>query len=598
MLTIDDFIATYSDPDDRLNNNIQQIVNHKKEFLELRTEPREARPSAPGQAYKHQLTVERLVSVWLNEILLLHEPGTGKTCSFSRVAEKVKFIHGLYDSSIDGAIVLVKGSTLKEEFKKQILCECTPGTYITQSIRETEDMSDLEDASKKRRAAINKSIKSWYTVLTYGEFVGKFAKPVTEPYTTRNKKVKNRIVRGKINELMTDEEITRHFSNKIFFIDEGHNLRTLQTSPIKNTYLAEETEKELSQGIAGSPDSAKVPENVVSGDIAQEEDIAAESESEQDRSVAQESLEETDGPDDDNDDLHIGGVQELEADADTREELGLGIEEQKKISEADFNKFIYTQIHRVFHLIVRSKKVVATATPMINEVSEIGELLNLLLPMNNQIPDDFPYQTATVDDLYKYCNGYISYVRTFETGAIPVYLGEPLKTDMIVEGAEKKSKKIEYKTYTVTNENNERVFVESQNNIVTSEMKYRKNSSGKLVGQLIKYRDLLETEKSAKFYIARRQASIFVFPDQSIGNRGFNKYCKPIIEKTDDYTMENELKRELYVYKKDKKTLDVDRSIENISIWSCKFAADIQAVIDNPTKKFYIYTEFIKIGAI
>ena len=86
---------------------------------------------------------------------------------------------------------------------------------------------------------------------------------------------------------------------------------------------------------------------------------------------------------------------------------------------------VYTEFHRLFHLIKRSKKILATATPMINNPKELLAHLNLLLPLNMQIQEDqFNWDTIKLEELYPYIRDKISFVRELDTGIELSYRGK------------------------------------------------------------------------------------------------------------------------------------------------------------------------------
>lgn len=59
----------------------------------------------------------------------------------------------------------------------------------------------------------------------------------------------------------------------------------------------------------------------------------------------------------------------------------------------------YHTIWRVLHLIRRSKIIISTATPMINEDVEIGSLMNLILPVNGILPEGYSVRNAPPNDI-------------------------------------------------------------------------------------------------------------------------------------------------------------------------------------------------------
>ena len=87
----------------------------------------------------------------------------------------------------------------------------------------------------------------------------------------------------------------------------------------------------------------------------------------------------------------------------------------------------YKYLFHFFHYIKYCKKILATATPMLNSISEIGKLMNLILPDDLQLPTsdkknqlelETIYQNMTLEEIEPYFRGRITYVRAFETGAI------------------------------------------------------------------------------------------------------------------------------------------------------------------------------------
>lgn len=68
------------------------------------------------------------------------------------------------------------------------------------------------------------------------------------------------------------------------------------------------------------------------------------------------------------------------------------------------------QMWRLSHLPLRTKVIGLSASLIINDVNEAIGTLNLILPIDRQIPDNSKIQNMTTDELAKYVNGYVSYV--------------------------------------------------------------------------------------------------------------------------------------------------------------------------------------------
>lgn len=183
-------------------------------------------------------------------------------------------------------------------------------------------------------------------------------------------------------------------------------------------------------------------------------------------------------------------------------------------SDEDINEkdkiMIYNSIWRAFHLVQRCKIFVITATPMINEVNEIAPMLNLLLPMNHQLPIDWDYRFVTLQQMEPYFRGLVTYVSSLETGAIPTYDGSSIPEVIheiqltppdwdappIVNGQKQELPQLVTKQY-------------------PSQMILHNSKMGDIQGYYYnKY-----SSDTSKFHLNARQASCFVFPDGSIGGK-------------------------------------------------------------------------------
>jgi hypothetical protein len=189
----------------------------------------------------------------------------------------------------------------------------------------------------------------------------------------------------------------------------------------------------------------------------------------------------------------------------------------------------YYTLWRVLHLARRCKIIISTATPMINDESEIGSLMNLILPLNGviphgydyrnapdndirvffpnipfdprtatpeqvapyfrgQFPVDYNFKTATLQDLEPFMRGRIGFIRAADTGAISEEQGIAQHGEYEVNGVRYQSQLVIY---------------------ATAMSKHQ--SDGYLAAKTaIRGHDEL--------FGAERQASNFVFPDGLWGN--------------------------------------------------------------------------------
>lgn len=208
-MDIIDFLPTYTEFDKDVETILgPDLVDttslyHKKEFHDFRLQAIEKRPEKPGEYMNHQIIMARFLSSYTpyNGILVMHEPGTGKTCVSVAVIEKIRS----EKSSFRGALILMKGKNLIENYKKELVEKCTDGRY---KINDDEDGDEKKvgydnpgslTANKVRRR-INKKLEKFYQFQTFETFSKQLSK-------------------------MSDKDIIKNYSNIVIVIDEAHHLR-------------------------------------------------------------------------------------------------------------------------------------------------------------------------------------------------------------------------------------------------------------------------------------------------------------------------------------------------------------------------------------
>ena len=269
----------------------------------------------------------------------------------------------------------------------------------------------------------------------------------------------------------------------------------------------------------------------------------------------------------------------------------LQIRETDKKAAKSEKGLTYSILHRLFHVVERSKFMLMTATPMINDPAEIAAIMNLLLPLNsstpnpnmpfgtNQLPMDIDYNQVTLQQVEPYFRGRISYVRSFDLPIKIQYVGSVIQADQTIAGKRIKSQQM---VYPVT---------------------MRDFQAAGYIRALI----LAPNEKRKPFNIRERQASNFVFPDGKSGSpsittivggvretkkldEAFNKYVKPAkifrsgktIDDPDNYTATPELNLWL---KDDNKFMDM----------SMDYATIFNIAHQRPGNVF-IYSDFLEGG--
>ena len=217
---LEDLLAYYPPHD---TPDIQTIFTSKKEFNELKSVPNEP-PPKKGEYYKHQKLIQRFMRA-VDKLLIIHEAGTGKTCTMLSVSEFYEImsrtLEGMSDSllrqgfPIKKTYIIVRNDILKDEFINQLVCTCTIGKYETSYVKEARD-------ERSRMTRIKKEIGRWYEVLTFREFSNRINQRIKEGVDARGKNI------YRIESKLSDEEIKLEFSNCLFFADEIHNLRNVE----------------------------------------------------------------------------------------------------------------------------------------------------------------------------------------------------------------------------------------------------------------------------------------------------------------------------------------------------------------------------------
>lgn len=466
-LSIENFLfkypSIYDSPYQILNpyngKSFNDTIVTKKEFSNLKlsnTEP--ISKKGTGIQYKHQKIISRFMNskTPYNELLLFNEMGTGKTCTAVSVIESFRknFSDDDMWKSITGAVICAKGSSLLKNFVNELVFSCTDGRYIP------ENYDRLTPYEKVFR--VKKKVSDFYETHTFETLARELSK-------------------------MTDLNIIRRFSNKIFVIDEVHNLREHGSS--------EHGEDEYFKSQVSST---------------------------------------------------------------------------SKTNQLN----VYNQFHRLFHLIKESKILLLSGTVMKDDPAEFASVMNLILPLNKQLPSGkyfikyFFESREGPEKLSLAIRGRISYLKAMISDVKKVYIENP-------------------------------VFVSpSTSSKLLQHFKIYAQHAHQFQNQTC-LKAYNEDIKNANIFINSRQASLFVFPNGSYGMEGFNTY---IVNKNTkkrgsfgvskhiehDHGHSYQLKQELITA--------IDRNLDNLYKYSCKYAHAIKTLLENPKSKSFVYCEFVNGG--
>lgn len=409
------------------NESFDDAIVTKKEFASLKLRRVESVPTKPGEYLSHQKYVSRFVSSTTdyNELLLFHEPGTGKTCTAIAVAEALKADKS---SNIRRAMIFAKGEGLLNNFRNELIFRCTDGRYVPAGYVE------LTELQKTRRTRAN--VSDFYNFDTFETF----AKKLSE---------------------LTDIQIQNRYENSLIVLDEAHNIRSKGSS-------------------ISTKDDETDPDNPA-----------------------------------------------------TTSDMGVSLD-------------IYTQFFRLCHVLKRRKILLLTGTPIRDLPEEFGDLMNLLLPLNQQF-ENFAKRyirsngdLRDEDDIAEKIRGRISYLKAAASDIEKRFVGEiipPLN---------------HFKLY------------------LTAMSSFQTDAYA---------RAYAEDGRTRSIFISARQASLLVYPDGSYGQKGFNTYVKKL-KTTGTYELREDFRSTI-------------GSMNELNRLSSKYAAVIRLLLARPKSNAFVYCQYV-----
>lgn len=471
---LEDLLAFYPPQD---TPDIQTLFTAKKEFNELKATSNESPPKRGG-LFKHQRLIQRFMRA-IDKLLIIHEAGTGKTCTMLAVSEFYEImsrtLEGMNDSllrqgfPIKKTYVIVRNDILKDEFINQLVCTCTVEKYETKFVNDAKD-------ERSRMTRIKKEIGRWYEVLTFRDFSNMVNQRKKEGIDVKGKNI------YRIESKLSDDEIKKEFSNCIFFVDEIHNLRNVE------------------------------------GDFGEITD------------------------------------------------------EDKESSMLN-----YTSLWKVFHTANNIKIMLATATPMINEPSDLVPILNLLLSKENQVADGTDFARWSLQQFEKLVRGMISFVRVLDTGIDIEYQGERIeKTYLRVAGKEVEATSI--LDATMMSPFQSRTYLDA-------EVKESKGGKGGGIRKGARHASNFVFPKE----IEMKQGQAY-FDENEIGRYGTDGFDKYVIEENGNYRFRPEFKKlvEPFIAEVDGE----DQPYTYLNEFSSKFIDVIQKCEENPGNCFCYTDDF------
>lgn len=250
--------------------------------------------------------------------------------------------------------------------------------------------------------------------------------------------------------------------------------------------------------------------------------------------------------------------------------------EELKGREPGMTEAMYKKMHHFLHTVENCKIILLTGTPIWDKVYEIASLMNLILPIKQQLPIRIKFIREFFDKdgnlkpsgeriLLTRFRGRVSYLRQMETTAKREEIGIIRPWLKYVKVYPSAMSKFQY-TYSK----------EAAESIEKVEYTERNKKTGEIITRV------KEIKGGAVRRLARDAAG-FIFPGGDYGNDGFKKHIKKTKKGS----------KTVYEYK----TAETKKEIrENLGKYSSKFAAIIDWAKKHPTELIFIYNEFVASG--
>ena len=257
----------------------------------------------------------------------------------------------------------------------------------------------------------------------------------------------------------------------------------------------------------------------------------------------------------------------------------------------------YKEMHRFLHNINGGKILLLSGTPMRDTPDEISELLNLILPENNQLPtgknfiEEYMYnyipegekekdenillfREDKKDEFLEKIKGIFSYLSSRNSRVKKEYVGD-ISVKNISPGTSKGRGITTFTLKTVE-------MSEFQSKVYITALKKDQEKRG--------------------IYTNSRQATLFVSPDGEYGSKFFNgKYKKEIsINPSENITIENpglQSGKRFVLPQYIKKFLgsgSIDQRLENLKKYSASYHFVIDNILKNENKNSIVYCSFVK----
>lgn len=234
-------------------------------------------------------------------------------------------------------------------------------------------------------------------------------------------------------------------------------------------------------------------------------------------------------------------------------------------------KSYHTLLH-ILSLLTHKKLLVMSGTPIRDQPDEVVPLLNLVLPPKKQFS-----RTTFIEEYFQIKQN----IEIFEQVKMPIYEWKEGKREEFMKQIQGYISYVKRRQSHAIIQYEGRVYEPMTNiRIVAHRMEPFQN----MVYTDIFRKERLSGEENSSFYSGSKQASLFVFPNEETGEKGFKKYVSP------QFTLRPEFLENIGDYK----NLPTEQVIEQLKQFSTSYAYVIEQIIRHPKELVYLFSDLVE----
>lgn len=222
-------------------------------------------------------------------------------------------------------------------------------------------------------------------------------------------------------------------------------------------------------------------------------------------------------------------------------------------------KVTYDQIFRFLHTIENCKVLLLSGTPMRDTADEIGMIMNLILPIDRQLPTDRDF----VEEYMEENRDNVLIVRNDKKEELKTYFRGRVSYLSNIENVQKKFigdyRIFNIKTFTINR------LIMSKNQTRVYKKAYKRDNTGR-----------------TGIYSNSRQSSLFVYPDNLYGNKGF----ETLKSGKSGYKLSDNLKN-LF-------TGTIEQKLETLKEYSIKYYTLIKNLLETKGRSGFVYSNIVR----